>query len=166
MSTQISKIQISILLFLNFIANLSVMGPMKRSYSKRGVRVPSIFEKGLDPLANFDPHAIEKEDPPAEIDSKGNFPEPDSTRVGNGNDADVFDEFSESFNEPVTAFDIGISDSSSLIELMKSSSIASSPKKICLRQVNEGFIMYSGRSLERLCRCFLGTKKHIASMLY
>jgi hypothetical protein len=122
------------------------MGPRKRSYSKRGVRVPNIFEKGLDPLANFDPHAIEKEDPPAEIDSEGNFPESDSTRVGNGDDADVFDEFSESFNAPVTDLDIsGISDSSSLIESMNSSSIASSSKKICIRQVDEqvdeGFIM-------------------------
>lgn len=90
-----------------------------------GVRVPNTLKKGLDPLAWFDPQAIEKEgDAPAKDDSEGNIPEPDSTNVGNV--VDVFNEFSESFDEPVTAFDIsGTTDSCSLMESTESSSIAS-----------------------------------------
>lgn len=124
------------------------MAPKKRSYSNRGARVPNILEKGLDPLARFDPQVIENEedaseDAAAKDDSEENFPVPNSTMVSV--DVDLFDEISESIDEPVTAFDIsGFTASSYQMEPTESTSITSASKKQktkSLRQSNEAFIM-------------------------
>ena len=87
----------------------------------RGVLVPSILEKGINPLAK-DIEGDYKQD---EEDETDDFPEPAFKRRF-ANDDDMFDDASESLDEPLTTMNISskINDSFTSMETSSLSSIS------------------------------------------
>lgn len=87
----------------------------------RGVLVPSILEKGINPLAK-DIEGDYKQD---EEDETDDFPEPAFKRRF-ANDDDMFDDASESLDEPLTTMNLSskINDSFTSMETSSLSSIS------------------------------------------
>ena len=83
----------------------------------------------IDALSTNDFNQSEGDADEMELSTQDN-PKTKLRKIGSDDDDDLFDQLSESLNEPDSSVDISaITDSSSLMESMQSSSIASASKK-------------------------------------